>query len=154
MLLDEEEVRIMSGAKQEALRSPTYSASYYSRIFKDFFRGFEWRGQRVFEIGPGQYDFAMLLRAAGADVCAIDNDPAVVKLGAKRGFRVIQSDINTFDWAGVRAQIDGVFCRASIIAFSIKGHKEMRKVIAGVCDLLIPAGWGWIAPYNKAPAGN
>ena len=151
MLFGNDEIEIMANAVQLTLREPTYSDVAYKRIFQDFFCTRDLRGSEILELGPGQYDFARLVEAAGAKVVGIDHDPAVVALGQKRGYEVIHENFRSFDWGSLAAQFDGLFCRGSINAFWFSEPETLAEFVNNICSVLKPEGWGWITPWNANP---
>jgi hypothetical protein len=151
MFLDDEEIQIMSTAKQPLLRSPTYNGGY-ERIFKDFFTGRNFAGTKVLELGPGQCDLLRMMQAAGATVVAMDNDPAIVALAKKRGYGAILGDCMNFDWKALRGTFDGLFAKAVFNPFWHKDPNAIEGFTDNVCSVLKPDGWGWVGPWcNPAP---
>ena len=148
MLFDDEEIEIMSKAAQPHLRDPRRSELISKRIFDNFFDARKLTGSRVLELGPGQYDFARMIEAAGATVVSMDHDPAVIALGQKRGYNIIFSNFRRFDWSSVRGEFDGLFCRGAINAFWYRDPKSLGGFIDDICSVLKPSGWGWLAPFN------
>ena len=148
MLYDDEEVQIMSKAAQVHLREPSRSELISRHIFDNFFRARKFVGTKVLELGPGQYDFARMVEAAGATVVSMDHDPAVIALGQKRGYSVILSNFRSFDWGSLEGQFDGLFCRGAINAFWYRDPKSLGGFIDNICSVLKPDGWGWLAPWN------
>ncbi len=148
MLFDDEEIEIMSAAKQPQLRTPNYSARPSKNIFNDFFSEHEFRGTKMLELGPGQFDFARLVEQAGGRVVSLDSDPAVVALGRKRGYEVIESDYIGVDWNAWRGEFDGLFARGSINAFYYRDPHSLNAFVDEICSVLKRDGWGWLTPAN------
>ena len=99
MLFDEEEIEIMSEVGAPSLRASNPVTERISRrIFNDFFTNINLAGTRIIELGPGQYDFARIAETSGANITAMDFEPAVIALGRKRGYSVILADFRTFNW--------------------------------------------------------
>jgi Methyltransferase domain len=148
MLFDDEEIEIMSAARQSLLRKPDYPIAHSINIFTDFFGSYRFAGQKVLELGPGQFDFARLVEAAGGRVVSVDSDPAVAALGRKRGYEVIEADYQEVDWSSLRGEFDGLFGRGSINVFNCG---EPGAFVDAICSVLKPEGWGWMAPSNGDP---
>ena len=151
MLYDDEEGRIMSSALQPLLRNPAYDGGH-ERIFNDFFSRRKFAGTKVLEIGPGQCDVIRMMEAAGATVVALDNDPAVVALARKRGYRGIRADCMTFNWKSLEGTFDGLFSKGAFNPFWNREPKAIDDFIDNICSILKPDGWGWVGPWcNPAP---
>src|SRR6202158_3080445 len=148
MVFDERVVRIILSALQAQLRLPDYDEARARRIFDAFFGGRELAGARILELGPGQYDFARMVGAAGATVVGMDRDPAVVALGRKRHYDAIHSDFLTFDWDSLKGEFDGLFCWASINPFWFSDPAALDRFIDAICSSLKLDGWGWLAPWS------
>lgn len=155
MLTDPEAIRIISEAQQKNVRNPGRKRAPFERILKDFFRGKDLAGQRVVDLGPGQFDFGVLLRERGAEVVGLDRDPAVLKLGEYLGFEAHRVDFQSAeDLAKCPRPFDGMFCKFSINAFwSTDAQAPADMLEARFLEMLQPEGWGWIAPWNGV-AGN
>ena len=148
MLFDDEEFHIMAAAAQPQLRLSEPDAKA-KRIFEDFFAERRLAGTRVLELGPGQYDFARLVMAAGATVVSIDHDPAVVALGRKRGYEVIHADFLTLDWSSLRGEFHGLFARHSIAPHWFPEPAPLVAFVNSICSTLKRGGWGWLLPWSK-----
>lgn len=148
MLFDAEEIEIMSTARQPLLRKPDYSVAHSMHIFTDFFGAREFAGTKLLELGPGQFDFARMVEAAGGKVVSIDSDPAVAALGRKRGYDIIEADYRNIDWSAWIGEFDGLFARASINAFVYRDPQPLSAFVDDICSVLKPDGWGWLAPWN------
>ena len=118
------------------------------RIFDDFLGARKLAGSRVLELGPGQYDLARMVEAAGATMVSMDFDPAVIALGKKRGYNVILADFRSFDWSSLRGEFDGLLCRGSITPAWFHDAKSLGSFVDQICSALKPNGWGWLAPWN------
>lgn len=151
MLFDGEEIRIMSTARQSLLRNPDYPVDHSEIIFNDFFGVYKFAGTKILELGPGQFDFARMVEAAGGKLVSIDEDPAVAALGRKRGYDVIEADYRDVDWSSLKGTFDGLFARASINAFNFFEPEPLSALIDAFCSVLKPEGWGWLAPWNGGP---
>lgn len=149
MLNDPEEIRIISSATQAGVRDPKRSRGPFKHILHDFLRTRRLRDATLLDLGPGQFDFAELVRPQGAVVHAVDRDPAVLALGRHKGFEVIDMDLAQLDADQLRTRYDGIFCKYSCNAFWFKGEEvELREHIGQIGRLLKPGGWAWIAPWN------
>ena len=150
MLFDSEEIQIMSKAVQPHLREPNRTELVSKNIFDDYFEPRELAGTRVLELGPGQYDFARMVAAAGATVVSMDHDPAVIALGQKRGYNVILADFRQFDWNSLKGEFDGLFCRGSITPLWFRDPDPFAGFVGELCSVLKSDGWGWMVPWNAA----
>lgn len=148
MLHDAVEIEIMSKARQPNLQDPTRSQLPFESIARDFMPRVEFEGQVILDLGPGQFDFADILRARGAEVHAVDNDPAVLELGRHRGYTVFEADLRRLAPADLPVKYDGIFCRGSINAFWFGTEADVRAHIQTLTSLLKETAWGWIAPWN------
>lgn len=140
----------MASARQPALREASRPADAFARIIEDFGLASRFPRARVLDLGPGQYDFAEAARRLGAQrVLAVDNDPAVIRLGERRAFDVFEANLQRIAATDLRGPNDGVFCRWSINAFWFReDDAEHRRWIHLLCDALTSGAWGWIAPWN------
>ncbi|HEU0157079.1 MAG TPA: hypothetical protein VFQ82_13485 [Stellaceae bacterium] len=109
---------------------------------------------RILELGPGQFDLVRLLSAAGATVVSIDHDPAVVALGKKRGYNIIEADFRQFEWASFAGKFDGLVSRGSITPRWFGTPGPYGELIDGICSVLDPQGWGWITPFHTTLSQN
>ncbi len=152
MLTDPDEIAIIADARQANVRDPNRSRAHFDRIFEDFLDDVDFADTTVLDLGPGQYDFGVLARGRGANVVAIDNDPAVVALGRHKGFEVVEGRIQAIGGLGWKGRFDGLFCKFSLNAFWFADNLD--KLDRFVDDLHACAGegaWGWIAPWNGVP---
>jgi hypothetical protein len=152
MLTDPHEVEIIASAEQKNVRDPKRSRKPFDHIFSDFCLGERVRGQRLLDLGPGQFDFAAVALSHGAmEVWGIDRDPAVIALGRYKGLPVIEGELRELAMLPLqRGEFHGVFCKYSIDAFWFERADLQRAHIAALADLLRPDGWAWIAPWNGA----
>ena len=148
VLFDQEEIEIMSKAMQPHLRLANRSELVSKRIFDDFVGERELTGGRILELGPGQFDLVRLMASIGVEVVSIDHDPAVIALGKKRGYDVRQADFRTFEWSSLAGQFDMLVSRGSITPRWFKDPQPYGELIEGICSVLAPAGWGWMAPFH------
>lgn len=152
MLSDPVEIAIISKARQKNVRDPGRSRQHFEAILSDFFAGVDFKGQRVMDLGPGQFDFGVLARAYGADVTGIDNDPAVVELGRHKGFKVIEGTIQNTIKSDHSPPYDGMFCKFSINAFWCWEDETLqREAVRSIVARMTCNAWGWIAPWNGVP---
>ena len=76
MLTDPKEIEIISRARQKNVRDHRRSREHFTRIFADFLADVPMQGQRLVDMGPGQYDFGVLARERGAGTVGLDHDEA------------------------------------------------------------------------------
>lgn len=158
MLTDPRALAIISRARQRNVAKPDRTGGDFERIFLDFFpdppgAGF-FAGKLLLDLGPGQYDFARMVRARGGRCENIDNDPAVNDLGEYLGFTVHPGNLKRVDLRPFAGRYDGLFCKLSINAFWWPDPQESRDRVRALDGVLHAGGWGWIAPWNGRPAGN
>jgi len=148
MLYDDEEKAIMSAALQPNMRKPTISPKPFEAIIADQLADIDFTGQSVLDIGPGQFDFLDIVKRAGAArTMGIDFDPAIARLGARRGHEVAVADFR--DGWPLEQAFDGIFCRGSINLFWFPQDDALAAFLGGLASSLRPGGWLWIAPWNK-----
>lgn len=152
MLTDPEEICIIAEARQKNIRDPARSREHFHRIFNDFISPVNFANTVLLDLGPGQYDFAILARERGAITYGVDNDPAVIRLGNHKKFPVLEKDLKKLGAADFDFQFDGLFCKYSINAFWFHANDEhLVEYISQLGHLLKPGGWGWVAPWNGVP---
>ncbi len=117
-------------------------ARIHARIVNDFFRAEDFAGTRIMDIGPGLYPFAIIARALGAEVVAIEFDEALADLGRRLGFEVHGDDLDMLT-EGRFTGFDGLFlkgpfnpCRQSTTTLP----EAARRLDAVVSE----SGWGWM----------
>lgn len=148
-------IEIIGKARRPNVAKPRTTDRDFQRIFQDFFprqmkkRGF--KKQTIMDLGPGQFDFARLVRSFGGACESIDNDPAVIELGKYLGEVCHQHDLIHFDAAPLRNRFEGLFCKFSINAMWHTEIESARRLIVEIDSMLKPGGWGWIAPWNGRP---
>lgn len=152
MLTEPAEAAIIARAMQAGVRDPKRSRRSFEHIFEDFLPEVEFSGQRLLDIGPGQYDFGVVARERGATVVGIDRDPAVLELGRHKGFEIIDTDLREVTPGSLDDAYDGLFCKYSLNAFWFGADlRRLRDHINVFLDALRPHGWAWIAPWNGVP---
>lgn len=152
MLTDPEEIAIIQSAKQANVRDPNRSRAHFERIFADFLVDLDLTGSTILDLGPGQFDFGVLARERGAEVVAIDYDPAVVALGRHKGFEVVEGRIQGINELGWSSRFDGAFCKFSLNAFWFADAlTSLDDFIDGMISTTATDAWGWIAPWNGIP---
>jgi len=151
MLTDPVEIEIASHAQQKNVRDPNRSRKHFDRIFEDFLNSAAFENKRLLDLGPGQFDFGELAKLRGAEVIAIERDPALVRLGKHKGFHTIEGDLkhqSSFDQA---QRFDGLFCKFSINAYWAASVEAAVAYVHMITEGLAPDGWSWIAPWNGIP---
>lgn len=150
MLTDSREIEIISRAEQKNVRNPNRSRKHFERIFEDFLSNVPFEGRKFLDLGPGQYDFGVLSQERGANVYAIDKDPAVIELGEYKGFTIVPGRLEAIRADQFDTQFDGVFCKYSLSAFWFENDEKHWEHIQELGKLIKPGGWAWIAPWNGA----
>ena len=151
MLTDPKEIAIIAGARQKNVRDPRRSREHFHRILEDFFAGVP-LGGRYLDMGPGQYDFGMLVREEGGHCFGIDNDPAVIALGAYKGFETRQMRIQELVFEGLGQTFDGVFNKFTLNAFwDHETPGAHAALINAIVRHMSPEAWAWIGPWNGVP---
>jgi hypothetical protein len=147
MLTDPKEIEIISGAIQKNVRDPARSREHFHNILADFFQGVRLSGVYL-DMGPGQYDFGMMVRQQGGDCHAIDFDPAVVALGVYKGFNARLMRIQALADQPLERTFDGLFNKFTLNAFWEGSQRSLIRAIAGH---MAPDAWAWIGPWNGLP---
>lgn len=152
MLTDPREVEIISQARQKNVRDPNRSREHFEHIFERFFSGKDLQGEVLLDLGPGQYDFAVLADKRGGVTQAIDNDPAVLELGRYRGYTVVDGRIQDIKSDQFAQAFDGLFCKFSINAFWYwEDERKQLDFLERMLSVVKADGWLWIAPWNGVP---
>jgi hypothetical protein len=152
MLTDPTEIAIIAGARQANVRDPKRSRAHFSNVCADFFADVPLDGARVLDLGPGQFDLAVVLAERGAQTVGVDNDPAVLALGRHRGLQVVDANLKALHELRFDAPFDGVFCKLSLNAFWFHDEPDLHtRYIAALAALVSAQGWAWIAPWNGVP---
>tara|TARA_B100000674_G_C37695872_1_gene848213 strand:+ start:226 stop:807 length:582 start_codon:yes stop_codon:yes gene_type:complete len=135
------------------VQDPRRSREHFERIFDDFLEGCHLNGQLFLDLGPGQWDFGVLVAKRGGRVVGFDNDPAVLELGKYKGFDAINVDLKDHKYFPKELKFDGLFCKFSINAFWFcTSQLAMSDYVDELLKLAKPNGWVWIAPWNGVPA--
>ena len=153
MLIDPNEIEIISRARQKNIRNQTRSREHFVHILKDFFYDIDFKGMSVIDLGPGHYDFGVLAIEKGAtQIAAIDNDPAVLELGRYRNYTVVDARLQDLKLDLFKEPFDLVFCKFSINCFWFwDDEAQLRHHIDHVAKLVKAGGYAWIAPWNGVP---
>lgn len=148
MLYNQNEVQVMSRARQPGMRQPGVSTAVFEHIYKDFLSGVGVSGLRVLDVGPGQWDMLDILRQHGAETVGVDNDPAVYELGRLRGHEALIAEL-TQGWPFKEGEFDGIFCRGSINLFWFNARESLHAFLDGLGHSIKEGGWIWVAPWNN-----
>lgn len=152
MLNDPREIEIISKARQKNVRDHKRSRKHFEHIFQDFVGKRDLTGQRLLDLGPGQYDFGVVAGERGARTVGIDNDPAVIELGQYKGFETVFGRIQEMTPETMGGQFDGMFCKFSLNCFWYHDNPaDQDAMVDRVVGLMKPDAWGWIAPWNGVP---
>jgi hypothetical protein len=154
MLNDIKAEGIIAKAEQKNVARSDRPSFDFEHIFEDFFPDRCFKGERILDIGPGQYDFARAIRSRGGLCDNLDRDPAVLELGEYLGFRVIDADLTRFDPAELAAEYDGIFCKGSINAHWYGTPSGVTEFSKKLDAMIKPGGWGWFAPWNGRGNNN
>ncbi|MBT8486572.1 MAG: class I SAM-dependent methyltransferase, partial [Phycisphaerae bacterium] len=141
----------ISHARQKNVAQANRSSRDFERIFADFFAGHDFTGERIVDLGPGQWDFGRMVAERGGRCEGVDNDPAVLELGTYLGMTVHDANLRTFDPTPFAGQLDGLFCKFAVNAFWHKNDADRAAFTASLDRMLTPQGWGWVAPWNGRP---
>jgi hypothetical protein len=145
MLKNNEEIALLSSAQEPGIRNPLRSECGPKEILSDFFKGLNFSGQRVLELGPGHFEFCEIIRARGAIAEAVELDPPVIELGSRRKFRVWPGNLTQLPSLRITGKFDGLFCKGSNNPFWFYGNEEtLRTFISAMVDLVKPGGWLWV----------
>lgn len=147
MLKDNDEIEIMRNAFEPGIKSVHREEDTFNRVFRAFFKEKDFQGSRILDLGPGHFEFLELARQKGAIGECIEYDPAVCKLGIKRGFKVFEQDLKNLKSDNVNPPYDGVLCRCSINCFWFHEDLEnLKKFVEELTKLGNENTWYWIAP--------
>lgn len=153
MLYDDIERELMANAIQKNMRQDSLAVlQAITSTVDGYLSDIDFTGLDILDIGPGQCDFLDIARKRGANTFGVDFDPAVVKLGEKRGHHMTQCDL-TKAWPFPDRKFDGIFCRGSInnFWFSAKDMDRLTQMLEGISGSLKPSAWLWIMPWNNYP---
>ena len=148
MLTDLNEIELISKAIQKNVRDPKRSRVHFDNIFQDFFKEVDFKNRNYLDLGPGQFDFGVLVRERGGLTYNIDKDPAVVELGNYKKLPTIQASLQNINGNMFDVKFDGVFCKYSIDAFWFSSFEEHNHFLNEITSMIAPGGWAWIAPWN------
>lgn len=154
MVTDPKEIEIISSARQKNVADPRRSRVHFFNIFDDFFDGMAFKGQAVLDMGPGHWDFGVILKEKGGRRCiGIDNDPAVLKLGIFKGFDAVEGNLKSPQFCAIPELVDGLFCKFALNAFWYWQDEEAsRNLVRNYLAMVKPDGWIWVSPWNGVPA--
>lgn len=154
-LTDPRAIEIISHARRPNVAKPRTTDRDFRRILEDFFprrlhdTGFQ--GELIMDLGPGQFDFARLIRQCGGRCENIDIDPAVIELGTYLGEICHCVDMIHMDAKPFRNRFDGLFCKFSINALWFYDVASAGHLVDELDSMLKPGGWGWVVPWNGRP---
>jgi len=153
MLIDPVAIEIISKAQQKNVRDPNRNRVPFENILKDFFGLINVENQTIIDLGPGQFDFGVLLKEKGSNVqiIGVDKDPAVIKLGEHLGFTSLNLDFQDLSINNkvLDIEVDGLFCKFSFNAFWNQNAKEVSEMLENhYLRPLKDNGWAWLAPWN------
>jgi hypothetical protein len=151
VLTDPREIEIISKARQKNVRDPRRSREHFERIFEDFMSNVNFEGTVTFDLGPGQFDFGEVVRSRGGESEAIDNDAAVIELGAYKKIKTYEGNLKKLTPEMFDKKYDGLFCKLSINAFWNTDPEKVKSYIDTLFQLVTPEAWIWIAPWNGVP---
>ena len=97
--------------------------------------------QTVVDLGCGPGYYTAALRARGAQVIPVDNDPAEVALAGEPPAGVVTADAGALPLAD--GSVDGAFC-----SNLLEHTPDAAPVIAEIERVLAPGGWGYISWTN------
>ncbi|HEY6781014.1 MAG TPA: class I SAM-dependent methyltransferase [Thermoleophilaceae bacterium] len=98
-------------------------------------------GQTVLDLGCGPGFYTDALRAAGAEVIPVDNDPAELAYAGGAPEGALVADAERLPLAD--ASVDGVFC-----SNLLEHTPDAQAVIAELARVLRPGGWGYVSWTN------
>lgn len=107
-------------------------------------------GQKILELGPGHFGFALIARALGADVTCFEQDPAFCRLGNYLGFSMREGDFYS-DLGGQSdlESYDGLWIKGTFNACRLGSGKKIADFAQRIDSCLKPEGWGLLVPVNK-----
>ena len=147
MLKDDEEIEIMRDAFEPGIKYVQREEDTFHRVFRAFFKEKKFQGSRILDLGPGHFEFLELVKNNGAFGECIEYDPAVCKLGIKRGFKVFEQDLKNLKSENVDPPYDGVICRCSINCFWFnEDPKNFYQFVRELRNLGNEDTWFWIVP--------
>lgn len=142
----------MQAAVEPGLRLPSRSEQGPAEIVRDFMGDRRFDRKRILELGPGHFEFCELVRERGGDAVAFEFDPAVVRLGASRGFSVECLDFRELVNYRPPERFDGLFCKGSSNPlWFYDDSAALEKYIDGVTSLVAQDGWIWFVSCPWKP---
>ena len=123
-----------------------------ANILRDQFELKHFVGQKILELGPGHYAFALLARYLGAEVVCVERDPAFAQLGRHLGFEVLEMDFADLRVKDFEQPFDGLWMKGSFNACVQKNESAIAEFVNRITELISPNGWGWMVTVNKASA--
>lgn len=148
-------IEIISKARRPNVAKPRTTDRDFRRLLEDFFpkrlrrKGFE--GELIMDLGPGQFDFARLIKSYGGACENIDIDPAVIELGNYLGEVCHNVDMIHMNAEPFRGRFDGLFCKFSINALWFYDVPSAHHLVTELDSMLKSEGWGLIIPWNGRP---
>ena len=127
----------------------------FRNIFEDFLSDVKFKDSNVVDLGPGQYDFSVLARERGASGWGLDKDPAVLALGAYKGFTVRDVNLHHLHKEKFDIKFDGLFCKFSWNAFWHRNDDETHiEAVEYLGKMITDDAWIWVAPWNGVPVAD
>ncbi len=123
-----------------------------ANILRDQFELKHFAGQKILELGPGHYAFALLARYLGAEVVCVERDPAFAQLGRHLGFEVLEIDFADLSVKDFERPFNGLWMKGSFNACVQKNDAAIAEFVNRITELISPNGWGWMVTVNKASA--
>ena len=153
MLTDPKEIEIIAAAKQKNVRDPKRLREHFHHIIDDFFVGVTLDGHYL-DMGPGQYDFGVLVRGQGGTCVGLDFDPAVVELGRYKGFETVERNIKHLASAPLDDRFDGVFNKFTLNAFWFWDDEAAHvRLLEAIIGMMKPGAWGGLRPGTGCRKG-
>ncbi len=154
MLVSPAEVELVKTAWEPGIRDPGRGNRHFDWVLRRFLHKRDFAGKRIADLGPGHYDFDVLLRLRGAEMVPLELDPAVIALGRHRGFDPVEFDLKRGGYVERfgPAAFDGVYCNGSIDCHWWGDDDDAhRAYVQDLTRSLKPDAWAFIAPCNTPP---
>ena len=149
MITDPNEIELLSAIEQQDYRVAEVGRDAFEHIYEDFLSDVKFAGARFLDLGVGHFDFGEMARARGANTWAVDYDPAVVALGRRKRFPVLQANLEHVTRRDFDIQFDGILCKYSCNAFTFADDlAALRRRPLELLEMMQPSAWAWIAPWN------